>query len=393
MMNQSQSDLSSARKKAPSREGNQSQSSTQDGFFRKTKGSFQQSKGETFGTIIQIIKTDMVQLQEMINNNTHLIKIFKLTSKSSNLSKKLTEIEETKDVKSIMERITEESQNIEKTGKIYNCRETTELIHKLTLELSYYELFIKKLNELFLLLQLKIGEESGFVDTLSKFGQIQIVLEKLIEKSSTSSTFYNENTGESNYNKIEISNNTNIITNDNSAIVNDYNKLMEILSINDLINYDKDDSKAINHFSSIFKEFLEKLSFNYQDLINKVKKRTNETPGKSQLTLDSFFTQKLLLERTFAEKDSEILSLKKELEMIKSDQTLSVNKNETLFNNELERLKAENKALMNEINKLKEGKETQSTKNTFITNENKSLNEEGGARDTDALLKIIHESI
>ena len=140
----------------PSREGSNSQAfSSQENFFRKSGKAFSQiSKSDSH---YAIMKSDLFQIQEMINENSYLIKMYKLTSKSSQLSRKLNEIDANSEIKILSERIIEESSNLEKLSKIYNTSNTTELINKLAMDAFYNEILLKKLNEYFLLLHLKIN--------------------------------------------------------------------------------------------------------------------------------------------------------------------------------------------------------------------------------------------
>ena len=126
-----------------------SQSSTNTHFY------LQQKKSESYATIIQMLKSDLIQIQDMINSNSGDIKMYKILNKSPGLSKKLTEIESTMEINNYIDKINEDSKNIKKISKIYNCKED-ELIQKLYKELCYNELLLKKINDFFILMKLKI---------------------------------------------------------------------------------------------------------------------------------------------------------------------------------------------------------------------------------------------
>jgi len=51
-----------------------------------------ENKTETYQTLIQMLKSDLIQIQDMINNNSSDIKMYKLLSKTPGLTKKLSEI-------------------------------------------------------------------------------------------------------------------------------------------------------------------------------------------------------------------------------------------------------------------------------------------------------------
>ena len=78
-----------------------------------------ENKTETYPTLIQMLKSDLIQIQDLINNNSSDIKMYKLLSKSPGLTKKLTEIEENKNIKVSIDKMAEDSKNIDKISKIY----------------------------------------------------------------------------------------------------------------------------------------------------------------------------------------------------------------------------------------------------------------------------------
>ena len=120
-------------------------------------------KSENFQNIIQILKTDLLKIQEMINSIGE-IPINKLESKNP----KLFEIEETRDINGFIDKIFEQSQNIEKIHNIYGTEEPEDLIQKLYLESSLNELLIKKTCDYFTLLKLKDYKDDSYQDSLVK---------------------------------------------------------------------------------------------------------------------------------------------------------------------------------------------------------------------------------
>ena len=127
----------------------------------------QENKSETYQTLIQMLKSDLIKIQDMINTNSGDIKMYKILSKSPGLTKKLSELEEIKLIKNYIEKINEDSKNVDKISKIYNCK-AQELIQKLFLELSYNELLLKKINDFFILMKIKIFKDDTYQETLSK---------------------------------------------------------------------------------------------------------------------------------------------------------------------------------------------------------------------------------
>ena len=150
--------------------GKKSLLSTSNSFYNND------NVNESFPTLIQILKSDLLQIQDMINQNTSDIKMYKLLSKTPGLTKKLTEIEESKSINYIIEKISDDSNNNEYITKIYNCK-GDQLIQKLFLELNYNKLLLKKLYDYFILMKLKLYKNDIYQDTLSKIIPIQIFME------------------------------------------------------------------------------------------------------------------------------------------------------------------------------------------------------------------------
>ncbi len=136
-----------------------------------------ENKTETYHTIIQMLRSDLIQIQDMIKNNSSDIKMYKLLSKSPGLTKKLSEIEENKNITPIIDKMFEDSKNIDKISKIYGCK-NQELISKLYLELSYNELLLTKIYDYFTLMKLKLYKDDTYQESLSRVIPIQSFMEK-----------------------------------------------------------------------------------------------------------------------------------------------------------------------------------------------------------------------
>ena len=142
----------------------------------------QENKSETYQTLIQMLKSDLIKIQDMINTNSGDIKMYKILSKTPGLTKKLTEIDEIKTMNNYIEKINEDSKNIDKISKIYNCKDQ-ELIQKLYLELSYNELLLKKINDYFILMKIKIFRDDTYQETLSKVIPLNSFMEHAVNIS------------------------------------------------------------------------------------------------------------------------------------------------------------------------------------------------------------------
>jgi hypothetical protein len=371
----------------PSNKENLLMTSTGDNFFRKSGKGFNSSSSFQRTDNYGILKSDLYQLQEMINENAYLTKMYKITSKSPSFTKRLTEIEENKDIKLLIDKITEEASNVERTGKIYNSNNTTELIQKLSLDVYYLDLLIRKINEYFLVLQLKIGgDENLYQESHSKFNTIKLAVEKLLQKS------YN---GENCSNNVEKSQNLNpdsntINLNYSVAINNNYDecpysKLLELESLSDFIKlYKNSDNKPLCHLAKISSQFIDKLSSNYNELIQKYS--CNGQLFNNNLQLDGFVTQKLLIEKLINDKDKEFENMKSKLKELTEKYRISEERIKTL-DDELITMRKLNedqkKSIIRKDTVEKIEKSDANVPSAFLT----------GHHSVESLKKIIEESI
>ena len=137
-----------------------------------------QNKVDSYPTLIQMLKSDLLKIQDMISSNSSDIKMYKLLSKTPGLTKKLSEIEESKNIN--IEKINESAKNIDKINKIYGTKNLQELVSKLFLELSYNEQILKKLNDYFILMKLKLYKDDTYQENLSKIISVQTFMEKAV---------------------------------------------------------------------------------------------------------------------------------------------------------------------------------------------------------------------
>ena len=137
-----------------------------------------QNKVDSYPTLIQMLKSDLLKIQDMISSNSSDIKMYKLLSKTPGLTKKLSEIEECKNIN--IEKINESAKNIDKINKIYGTKNLQELVSKLFLELTYNEQILKKLNDYFILMKLKLYKDDTYQENLSKIISVQTFMEKAV---------------------------------------------------------------------------------------------------------------------------------------------------------------------------------------------------------------------
>ena len=135
-----------------------------------------ESKVDSYATLIQMLKSDLIKIQDMIKYNSSDIKMYKLLSKTPGLTKKLSEIEENKNLN--IEKISESSKNIDKISKIYGTKNLQELVSKLFMELTFNEQILKKINDYFILMKLKLYKDDTYQESLSKVINVQSFVEK-----------------------------------------------------------------------------------------------------------------------------------------------------------------------------------------------------------------------
>ena len=347
--------------------------STTSSFYYSDK------KSDSYLTLIQMLKSDLLQIQDMINSNTQDIKMFKLLSKAPGLSKKLSEIEEQKSISHLLEKITEDSQKYEKISKIYNCNDYKQLVQKIFLELSFNELLLKKIYDFFILMKLSLHKDDTYQESLSKIISIKSFIEKTINK-------INDKNKNRNINNI----------NDNS--------ILKIKSLKELLNLDKNNDKnnadIIKHIikliNNYFKNENEKIitkinkddneyKINVEQLENKIeilkfeeinneliniiiklKTSYNEEKEKNEKLNNEINEKDKLIETMNNNQNSDIDNLKTELENEKKkilEQMEELNKKYEDKEKEHDLLKEENNRLIQEISQYKENEQNSSEKN------------------------------
>ena len=282
------------------------------------------SKSENYSTIIQILKSDLLTIQDMINSNSGDIKMYKLLSKTPGLTKKLSEIEETKNINNFIDKITEQSANIDKINNIYGTKNINECIQKLYLECGLNDLLIKKIYDYFTLMKLKINNDDTFQESLSKV----IVIKEFIEKIKSRNT-----------NNI----NSNDIKNLPSLKNNEIEEFLKINTLNELLDLNVKNKKIDSHVIKLVNDYFNNLNINITKTINEInisKKYSNDMKNLKGTEIEKFFKLKDIYdkilknlnndyENLLKNKEKEIKELKekfeKEKEMLKN--TMSQNNN------------------------------------------------------------------
>lgn len=201
-----------------------------------------------------MLKSDLLQIQDMINSNTQDIKMFKLLSKAPGLSKKLSEIEEQKSISHLLDKITEDSQKYEKISKIYNCNDYKQLVQKIFLELSFNELLLKKIYDFFVLMKLSLHKDDTYQESLSKIISIKSFIEKTISKIN------------------EKNKNRNIHNNNDNSILK-IESLQELLTLNN----DKNTTDIIKHIIKLINKYFKNEN---ESIISKTNNENNKDEYK-----------------------------------------------------------------------------------------------------------------
>ena len=317
---------------------------TTSSFYNKNK------KSESYLTLIQMLKNDLFQIQDMINSNSKDIKMFKLLSKSPGLSKKLSEIEKNRSIDDLIQKINEISQKHDKILKIYGCKDNKQLIPKIFFELNLYELLFGKIQDFFILMKLSLHKDDTYQESMSKIILMKNFLDKTIEKLNEKNDINNKNI-ENNY-----------------KIIKDI--LDKIKSLSDLINNEinNDNEEIKNIFGYIIKLINEFFVSKNKYILDSVDINIKNNDFENKSDIEKF--EKIL---------DELVNLNKKYKL---DYIKIKEQNESLIK-EIDDIKNQNTDIINlksqfetEKNELLQNLENSDTKYKNLENEYKILNEE-----------------
>ena len=313
------------------------------------------NKKETFSTLIQILKSDILSIQEMINSNSNDIKMYKLLSKNPSLTKKLSEIEEMKNISIFIDKINDQSDNIEKIYKTYGTENINECIQKLFLENGLNDLLIKKIYDFFILMKLNINNDNSYQETYSKIIPIKEFMEKI--------PFNNE--------KLDLNKKENINF-DNSEIED----FLKINTLNEVLDYNMKNKKICPHIVKLVENFFKNININIIENTNNInieKKKLEEITNFKGNQIEKYFKLKNFT-------DNLIEDYKKNIENL-----LNEEKEKTNLNSEIEKINKEYEQKKEEINKKIDDiiKENENLKN----NTNSKLDVKYTQKDIDEIKK------
>ena len=315
------------------------------------------NKKEIFSTLIQILKSDILSIQEMINSNSNDIKMYKLLSKNPSLTKKLSEIEEMKNVSIFIDKINDQSDNIEKIYKIYGTESANECIQKLFLESGLNDLLMKKIYDFFILMKLKFNNDDSYQETFSKIIPIKEFMEKVPSNNN------NENL---NLNKKEY------VNFDNSEIED----FLKINTLNEVLDDNMKNKKICPHVVKLVDNFFKNLNMKIIENLNNFDIGTNnlnEIKNFKGNQVEKYFRLKNI-------NDNLIEEYKKNIENL-----LNEEKEKPKFNNEIEKINKEYEQKKEEINKKIDNitKENENLKN----NKSSKLDFKYSQKDIDEIKK------
>ena len=312
------------------------------------------SKSENYSTIIQMLKSDLLTIQDMINSNSGDIKMYKILSKSPGLTKKLSEIEETKNINNFIDKITEQSANIDKISKIYGTKNNNECIQKLYLECGLNDLLIKKIYDYFTIIKLKINNDDSYQESLSKV----IVIKEFIEKIKT---------------KITNNNNTSNIKNLPSITKNnETEEFLKINTLNELLDLNLKNKKIGSHVVKLVNDYFNNLNVNIIKTINendKEKNYFNEIKNLKGSEVEKFFLLKDIYDKIFKnindnyelllKKNNNNINFRDEINQMNEKHEKEIKDLKNKFEQEKEILKkaiSENKVTISDIETIKNEK-------------------------------------
>ena len=305
---------------------------------------FSSNKSETYSTLIQMLKSDLLTIQDMINSNSNDIKMYKLLSKNPGLTKKLSEIDDARNISIFIDKITEQSGNIEIISKIYGTKNENECIQKLFLESNLSDLFLKKVSDYFTLIKLKLYNDSLYQDSLSKVISIREFIEKIPSKIN--------NNINSNINKNPIS----IKNEGNKSEIDDF---LKINTLNELLDYNLKNKKICPHVAKLVQSYFNNLNLNLIEIINKFdneKKNLDALNNFKGTDVEKFFKLKDIYNEILINlnsKNEELINNKKDVSNLNNEIYIlneKYDKEIQNLNEKLNNLLKENEDLKGDLN-------------------------------------------
>ncbi len=305
---------------------------------------FSSNKSETYSTLIQMLKSDLLTIQDMINSNSNDIKMYKLLSKNPSLTKKLSEIDDARNISIFIDKITEQSGNIEIISKIYGTKNENECIQKLFLESNLSDLFLKKVSDYFTLIKLKLYNDSLYQDSLSKVISIKEFFEKIPSKIN-------------NNNNLNLNKNSNSIKNEGNK--SEIDEFLKINTLNELLDYNLKNKKICPHVAKLVQSYFNNLNLNLIEIINKFdneKKNLDALNNFKGTDVEKFFKLKDIYNEILINlnsKNEELINNKKDVSNLNNEINIlneKYDKEIQNLNEKLNNLLKENEDLKGDLN-------------------------------------------
>jgi len=191
--------------------------------------------------------------------------------------------------------------------QIYKCEKESDLIGKLSHAITFYEIFINKLNDFSFVLSLRffndLNDSKLYQDTHSKLFYIRNVIEKLLERYKDS--------GEEKSVLLDDS----LMFADNVTHINNLNhnheaKIMECSNVFDFLNLDSE-SSLINHIKLLINNNLNEVKKDFEDLVGNYGDANDLKSISGHNYKEVFIKEKLVLGKIICDKVNEIDELKK----------------------------------------------------------------------------------
>jgi len=224
------------------------------------------------------------------------------------IQRKIATIDENRDkqnVKTLLEGINNESLDLSKLKQIYKSDSDSDLISKLSLSVSFYEIFLSKLNDFAFVLSLRffndLNDSKLYQDTYSKLFYIRNIIEKLLEREK-----YPEDS-----NLFEES----MLSMVDKGIAQGSQIEESILSCKNIFDFLElqNDNTSMNHIKLLIHNYLNELKENFEDLIKQYGDEKDLKSVSGHNYKEIFIKEKLVLGKIVIDRLNEIEEMKKKL--------------------------------------------------------------------------------
>ena len=164
--------------------------------------------------------------------------MYKLLSKKQNLNNKVSEVEENNSINAFVDKINEESGNIEKISKIYGTQSVSEYIQQLFLESNFCDLFMKKISDYFFLIKIKLYNDDSYQNSLSTIISIREFIEKVPRGKNIEKNLREKN----------------------KSFKKEINDCLKIKTLNELLDYNSKNKKIFLRIIKLVDDYLNNLN-------------------------------------------------------------------------------------------------------------------------------------